>query len=146
MDKKKLTVITSCLCVILLAACAVVYLREDRTGPVITMAEEKISYEGSDNVSELLKGVTATDDKDGDVTDTVKVDRVTEVLSKEYVVVTYVAKDCSNNITKKDRWVDLKDGSTSDAPMADVAELIEIQDEDIQDPPDREETEEMTES
>lgn len=143
MDKKKLTVITSCLCVILLVVCAVVYLGKDRTGPVITMTEEKISYEGSENVSELLNGVTATDDKDGDVTDTVKVDRVTEVQSMDYVVVTYVAKDRSNNITKKDRWVDLKDGSTSDVPMADVAELIEIQDEDIQDSPSHKETEEM---
>lgn len=143
MDKKKLTVITSCLCVILLAACAVVYLGKDRTGPVITMTDEKISYEGSEKVPELLKGVTATDDKDGDVTDTVKVDRVTEVQSMDYVVVTYVAKDRSNNITKKDRWVDLKDGSTSDVPMADVAELIEIQDEDIQDSPSHKETEEM---
>lgn len=143
MDKKKLTVITSCLCVILLVVCAVVYLGKDRTGPVITMTEEKISYEGSENVSELLKGVTATDDKDGDVSDTVKVDRVTEVQSMDYVVVTYVAKDRSNNITKKDRWVDLKDGSTSDVPMADVAELIEIQDEDIQDSPSHKETEEM---
>ena len=49
-----------------------------------------------------VKGIKAIDDKDGDVSDSLTVESVYEVDDSN-VVVTYVAKDASNNIAKLKR-------------------------------------------
>lgn len=50
---------------------------------------------------ELLEGVTAWDEKDGDVTDSLKIEFLVSNTDENTVVVTYVARDKSNNITKE---------------------------------------------
>ena len=72
----------------------------DRTGPEIRFAEDKNSvYELGTPKSELLEGVSAIDAKDGDVSDTLTIESVF-ARNEEQVVVIYVAKDNSNNVTK----------------------------------------------
>ena len=72
----------------------------DREGPEIRFAEDKNSvYELGTPKSELLEGVTAIDTKDGDVSDTLTIESIL-ARNEEQVVVIYVAKDNSNNVTK----------------------------------------------
>ena len=72
----------------------------DREGPEIRFAEDKNSvYELGTPKSELLEGVTAIDTKDGDVSDTLTIESIF-ARNEEQVVVIYVAKDNSNNVTK----------------------------------------------
>lgn len=125
MNKKKCTVVLTGLCVILLGICAVSCLKKDRRGPEIQFSDIPVTYAQGDDTSVLLEGVTATDDADGDVTDSLKVDRVTEIQGMNYVVVTYVAKDRKNNITKQERWIDLSDGASSSEPMVDIGSIDE---------------------
>ena len=125
MNKKNVTALMSVLTVVLLGLCAFLYMGEDRKGPGITFEDRTISYREGGNNSELLEGVSAVDDRNGDVSDTLRVDRVTEIQSSDYVVVTYIAKDDSNNITKGDRWVNIKDGSNSSEPMVEDDEIEE---------------------
>ena len=83
----------------------VVYMREqfDRKAPEIVCTDETVKeYKPEMSDAELLKGVKATDDKDGDVSDSLTVESVYEVDDSN-VVVTYVAKDASNNIAKLKR-------------------------------------------
>ena len=83
----------------------VVYMREqfDRKAPEIVCTDEAVKeYKPEMSDAELLKGVKATDDKDGDVSDSLTVESVYEVDDSN-VVVTYVAKDASNNIAKLKR-------------------------------------------
>ena len=130
MSKKKLTIFMTLLCVVLLAACAVLYVGEDRQGPEIRIPDGSVAYAQGDDTEVLLNGVTAADARDGDVSDTLRVVQVTDMSSLNYVVVTYVAKDRSNNITKTDRWINLTDGSTSEAPAENLTADLEEQSED----------------
>lgn len=73
----------------------------DRKGPEISFAGDKKTVYSSDMTNEeLLEGVTARDDKDGDVSNSL---RVEGVFTKEenQVYVSFVAKDSSNNVTKR---------------------------------------------
>lgn len=67
--------------------------------PEITLGEAGMVSEYSDDMdtSELLAGVTAYDDRDGDVTDSVTVLNVLVLDNGEYIKVTYAAKDSHNN-------------------------------------------------
>lgn len=130
MSKKKLTIFMTLLCVVLLAVCAVLYVSEDRQGPEIRIPDGSVAYAQGDDTEVLLNGVTAADARDGDVSDTLRVVQVTDMSSLNYVVVTYVAKDRSNNITKTDRWINLTDGTTSEAPAENLTAELEEQSED----------------
>ena len=83
----------------------VVYMREqsDRQAPEIICTDETAAeYNPGMSDAQLLKGIKAIDDKDGDVSDSLTVESVYEVDDSN-VVVTYVAKDASNNIAKLKR-------------------------------------------
>ena len=93
---------------LLLVACValaggVVYVRmnADTKGPEIIISDNAGTlYRPDMNNEELLAGVTATDDKDGDVSPSLTVESVYEV-DDTHVIITYTAKDSSNNITKQ---------------------------------------------
>lgn len=77
------------------------YMSEDRKGPEITIdASKKDDYTEGMTTEELLEGVKATDDRDGDVSDTLTVENVYPNDHGDEVTVVYVAKDKSNNVTK----------------------------------------------
>jgi len=58
------------LCVALGAGTAAVVVTDDRKGPEIELpADGDVTYEEGSDTAPLLEGVTATDEKDGDVTD-----------------------------------------------------------------------------
>ncbi len=78
-----------------------VYLSADRTGPEIQLSSEVTTYDVAVGKDSLLVGVTAVDDKDGDVSDTLRVASVLPNSDNSRVTVTYTAKDSSNNVTKK---------------------------------------------
>lgn len=100
-----MTAMTICT-VILIAVCTVVYLREDRVGPQIRFGEKNKVYQSNMTEEELLVGVQAEDARDQDVTDTLLVDKVIEFPEENYVIVTYIAKDRKNNVTKENRWME----------------------------------------
>lgn len=100
-----MTAMTICT-VLLIAVCAVVYLREDRVGPQIRFDEKNKVYQSNMTEEELLVGVQAEDARDQDVTDTLLVDKVIEFPEENYVIVTYIAKDRKNNVTKENRWME----------------------------------------
>ena len=107
----------------------VVYMREqsDRKGPEIICSDQAVTaYDPDMTDAQLLEGVKATDDKDGDVSDSLTVESVYEVDDSN-VVVTYVAKDSANNITKLKRNLStdpdkMKDSTKQDKPAEETAE------------------------
>lgn len=82
-----------------------IYTTEDRQGPVITVPEESITYKNGDGEEKLLEGVTAKDKRDGDVTDSLCVEKIQLDDDGTKAIVTYVAKDSKNNITKVKRMI-----------------------------------------
>ena len=97
------------LCAALGAGTAAVVVSSDRKGPEIEVpSSADVTYkEGSDTAS-LLEGVTATDDKDGDVTSSLVIENIFPNDDRTSASVVYAAKDSHNNVTKVTRRVNYK--------------------------------------
>lgn len=80
-------------------------LTTDNTLPVIVMDTEEIEISVKDDKSALLKGVTATDEKDGDITDKVLVESISKFIEPGVFDVTYAVSDNDNHVTKAVRRV-----------------------------------------
>lgn len=103
---RKIVAILCTLDVILMALSVVLYLDEDRMAPVIHMEEVEMEYREGMSDEELLAGVTAMDETDGDVTGGLVVEKVSEV-GNGTVIVTYGVKDSSGNVGKASRVITL---------------------------------------
>lgn len=84
----------------------------DRTIPVISLESDVLEVELKAKDEDMLKGVTAHDKKDGDLTSQVFVESVSRFTKKGECNVTYVVCDSDNHITKATRKIRFK-GYTS---------------------------------
>ena len=96
----------------------------DRTSPEILFASDKNTvYERDMDRALLLEGVSAIDDKDGDVSSSLTVEKVYDKNAEEVVGV-FVAKDSSKNVTKKDFVMQLSEtameSSQEEVPQEDL--------------------------
>lgn len=82
------------------------YIISDHTGPDIQISEERITYREDDGKESLLAGVSAVDNVDGDVTDSLMVEAVYPSADEKKAKVIYAAMDSSNNVSKAQRIVD----------------------------------------
>ena len=97
--RRHLTVILQLvLTAILVGAVMFRVLSSDRKGPDITMPGEDIVLTESTTDAQLFEGITASDETDGDVSDTLRLESVTKV-SDNLVLLVYAAKDKSNNVS-----------------------------------------------
>lgn len=80
-------------------------IAEDRTIPVIKMDSESItvSVEGGDDA--ILEGVTAIDEKDGDITENIFIESRSNFIEKGRYNVTLAVSDKDNHVTKATREV-----------------------------------------
>lgn len=85
---------------------------EDTVSPEITYGEELLYYDGADTES-LLEGVSAWDDKDGDVTASLMVAQIYDNGDGTGVVV-YSAKDGANNVAMERREFRYEDGASEE--------------------------------
>ena len=114
---KRLIPIMVILCVGLAAFVGYYRFYSDRTGPVIYFDENSafVYQDGMIN-TDLLENVTAIDAKDGDVTDSLEVESV-YAISENEVVITYVAKDLSMNISKAKRTVSYQQAESENSEL-----------------------------
>ena len=75
----------------------------DTVGPQIEMDSQRIEVSVRDPQIKLLAGMTATDARDGDVTDTLVIENISDFISENTRTVTYAAFDKNNNVTKATR-------------------------------------------
>lgn len=78
-------------------------LSVDTTPPVITFAQDVLDVGIGAKTDDLLAGVTATDDRDGDVTGEVMVKGVSHLITANTAQITYIAFDSSNNMSTATR-------------------------------------------
>ena len=90
-------------CVIFVASCAIfgVYMYqtrmvEDHTAPVISLEEDVVTVSVDAEDAEILKGVPALDDKDGDITGSVRISSMSHFIEKGKRYVTYIVFDQAN--------------------------------------------------
>lgn len=78
---------------------------EDTRPPKLTIPEDALSVSVSDPESALLQGITALDNHDGDVTDLILVEKISDLSDDHTAIVTYAAFDRSGNVSKGTRTV-----------------------------------------
>lgn len=81
---------------------------EDNTPPVITCEEEEIEISVEDGESALLEGIKATDNRDGDLTDSVRIASMSHFINGKRNV-TYAVFDHSNLVGTLQRTVTYSD-------------------------------------
>ncbi|MBR3972787.1 MAG: hypothetical protein IKJ99_02405 [Oscillospiraceae bacterium] len=111
---KKKAIIFQCLVLILAAAIFMGYrmytgMVTDSKGPEILIPEEDLVISVKDPESVLLDGVTARDNRDGDVTDSLIVEKIYGLGEGNHIAVTYAAFDKSGNVSKATRQVCYED-------------------------------------
>lgn len=89
---------------VLIAVSVFLYTNLDRKAPVISFADEdrRLVYTEGMNEEELLEGVSAYDDVDGDVSGSILIEKISQTADGN-VIVTYVALDSADNVAKKSR-------------------------------------------
>lgn len=97
--RKRIAVIMGLLAVALTGGVIVLSMGADEEGPNITFESDPV-YTGAEDTSYLLESVKAVDEKDGDVTDSLRVEKIQVNEDEKEVVVVYIAKDNSNNVAK----------------------------------------------
>ncbi len=82
---------------------------EDHTGPEISISGQMPEIRVGDSEDAYLQGVTARDDRDGDVTDLILVESIYGLTEDHQATVTYAAFDRAGNVTKAQRQIQLLD-------------------------------------
>lgn len=82
-----------------------IHNRLDTAGPVITISEELLEISVTDPEEALMQGVTAVDERDGDVTAGILVESVYGITEDNLTTVTYAAFDSAGNVSKAERQV-----------------------------------------
>ena len=109
MIMKLLRIIVAFVTVITVAVFSFVYIREryfyDRTYPEIRVDREILDVKSTATDADLLKGVTAYDGKDGDLTQKVLVESVGQFLTPGCCKVTYAVCDADNHVVTAQRKI-----------------------------------------
>lgn len=115
MNQRVVTGLLTAGCIALAGAGYMTYKNQDRTAPEIKVDQsEKIAYTEGEDYGKLLEGVTAQDEKDGDLTNEVFVEKVVPV-SKKKAAVYYGVTDKAKNVGTASREVTYQAAEGSDA-------------------------------
>ena len=88
-----------------------IYLRVgvDRVPPVILCDSPVVEVGIGASDADLLRGVTAVDDRDGDVTGDIMIKGVSQLITADTAKITYIAFDSSNNMSTASRTIHYTD-------------------------------------
>lgn len=108
-------------CVLLTAYLIKKHLITDHTPPKISIAEETLTVSVTADDAEFLKGVTAKDNRDGNITDRIRISSKSHFIEKGRRTFTYVVFDNENNGAGAERTIIYEDYTSPkihlDAPL-----------------------------
>ena len=81
------------------------FITKDKEPPVITFPDQELVVSVSVSEEELLKDVKAQDDKSGDLSSSVVVERMSSIDEEMSRVITYAAIDEAGNVGRKERTI-----------------------------------------
>lgn len=82
---------------------------QDNKPPVISCDSEELVVTAETTTEDLLKGVTAEDDRSGDVTDTLVVESISAFTEEGIRIITYAAVDENRNVGRCERTLIYED-------------------------------------
>lgn len=120
--------VLSLACAALVVISVLVYMGQDREAPVINVEEKDITYTEGDDTSVLLEGVTAEDNRDGNITDQIFIDQIVETSNTGdgeagKAIVKYAVLDEAKNVGTASRsitYIPNADGAAVQADSQDV--------------------------
>ena len=110
-----------------LSGCIYLYMHQDRTPPVISFTEKEIFYTDEMENSELLEGVNAFDEQDGNVSYSLLVEKISKTGDGK-AIVTYAAKESSDNIAKSSRILPIE-GFEEEESATETETFLEMESE-----------------
>lgn len=127
--KKKALIKIGILAAVLLILCMAVYLSVDRVAPTFDFTDAASVYSVNDgaelDISTFLKGVRASDNVDGDLTERIAIKSMRQNADASISVI-YCVRDNSGNLTIEERIYNLNvTGGNSSSSGNDVAKLPE---------------------
>lgn len=120
--KKGIIAIMVILCLGLIGFMGFMKFSEDNTPPEIQFQDNEIVYTEGDSYDGLLDGVTATDNKDGDVTSSLVVESVYPNEDGKTATIVYVARDSGNNVGKANKVVTYRAAADDQTATSDATE------------------------
>lgn len=96
-------------CLVTAVYCMVFVLGDDRQAPEISMDSDAISVSVTADDATLMQGVTATDNKDGDVTAGILIEGISKFTAENTATITYLAYDAAGNVAKASRTIHYTD-------------------------------------
>lgn len=114
MKKIKLVLVVLLLVLAGLTAATELYFKagDDTTPPVISCDQEVLEVSVKAEEKELLQGVTAQDNRDGDLTGQIVVDHISTLVTADTAKISYVVFDSANNVGKLTRTIRYTDYET----------------------------------
>ncbi len=143
MSQKIITFMLGVACIGLLIISGVLYFLSDRTPPEIRLNDEITFFQEGMDESVLLEGVSAYDDVDGDVTDSLRVE-VLPYADNTSAKIVYLASDSSNNTARASIVVTYK--ATSDGETGTPEEEEDESEETSAETADEDETDDAEEA
>ena len=86
---------------------------KDQTGPVFNIDKNILVVSVKDDENALLNGITATDAKDGDVSESIIVEGISPFTGTDHRIINYVAFDSDNHVTHAKRELVYSDYTAS---------------------------------
>ena len=115
--KNKAIIILSVICLILIGITGYLFVSGDKNAPKITSNNDNFIYSDNTEMSAILNNVSAYDEEDGDVSDSIIIESIN--VSDDKAVVVYVAKDSANHVAKLRKTYDYQ---TESAPEPAISE------------------------
>lgn len=112
--------------VLLAVLAGMVKVRKRNEAPIIWLdSSEDFVYTGQNDVSELCRGVKASDKEDGDITDAVMVEQIVLAQGGKEAKITYAVKDSRNRVAKIERLVSCQLPNQEEPPKGEDGEVLE---------------------
>ena len=106
------------------------YVRtQDKVAPEISMDSDTIQVSVEATNEDLMQGMSATDNRDGDVSDSLMVESKTKFFAPGKFEVTYDAFDAAGNVSKASRTVEYTDYTS---PVLHLVEPLRLENGDYQ--------------
>lgn len=94
----------------------------DSSGPKMSIEQEVLEVSVNDPEEKLLEGITATDKKDGDVTDSVVLESLSAFISGSTRLATYAAFDSDQHVVRESRRITYTDYTKPEFSMRQLLE------------------------
>lgn len=105
----KYMILEICLIVLVVVGIGAYYvhnhLQANNSAPVITIADNSQRFSVKATEEDFLQGVSAEDNEDGNVTDSIIIESISQLYKGNRRSIVYVAFDSNNHVTKQEREI-----------------------------------------